>query len=235
MRVLLAILLLLQQGMMPGPGTPHAAGGGGATLALIQHPQSISNCTAGGSTCSVTLTQALGIGHLLVVASANVTSSSTITSINVGGTFVPCTGCAVNGSTLAAQGGWVLSTTATAGPIVITYSAAVSGDVVELREYSCTGGTVSHDADATADNGTDTSPFNGATLTLTGTNDVIVQWADGKTIDPTSVSAPYGNFDSAGGVGVADRLNTSSGTASSWIAAGNTSGKTAAAIAMKCQ
>lgn len=217
---------------MVGPATTPKASAA-AVVALVQHPNSGGSCS--GTTCSITLTQSIVAGDFLIIGSNATNTGITISSINVGGTLVPCTGCAINGASLNTQGGWVLSSTSTAGPVVVTFSASAGGlSEVGLWEFSCTGGTVSHDIDGTANNSTDTTPYNGVPLTLSGTNDAIVQWSDGVTQDPTSITT-YANFTSVNGIGMADLINTTSGTAPAWTAAANTGGKTAAAIAMKCQ
>jgi hypothetical protein len=212
------------------------ASAGGATAALNGSP-STANCT-GSATCSVTLSQSIPSGHFLIIGAATDLAATTMSSISVGGTLVPCTAsdCVFNsGHALNnTNGGWVLSTTSTAGPVVITFSQVVHS-FVAIYDYSCTGGTVSHDADNTADNATDTSPITGPVISTTGTNDVIVNWADGAGVDPTAVSAPFADFVSVSGVGFADHLNTNSGTGANFTAAGNSGGKTAAGIAMKCQ
>jgi hypothetical protein len=237
MKYLVAFLMLrsLSHGQMSqsiSNDVHHSSGG--PTIALIQHPNTGATCT-GGTTCSLTLTQPITAGDFLVFTSTT-SNNVTISSINVGGTLVPCAACQIAGASINTQGGWVLSATSTAGPVVITYSATTGAiaQLVSMWEFSCTSGTVSHDIDGTANNTTDTSPYNGVALSLLGTNDAIVQWSDGVVADPTSITT-YGSFTSVNGVGVADLINTASGTAPAWTAAGNSGGKTAAAIAMKCQ
>lgn len=244
MRRLVIVLLLSSLAFAQGVGGKGGVGGkagfgggaagGGATAALNGSP-STANCS-GATTCSVTLSQSIPSGHFLIIAAATDLPATTMSSISVGGTLVACSACVFNsGAGLQnSNGGWVLSTTSTAGPVVVTFSQ-VSHQFVSIYDYSCTGGTVSHDADNTANNTTDTSPITGPTITLAGTNDVIVNWTDGNGVDPTAVSAPFANFVSVGGVGFANHINTNSGTGASFPAVGNTGGKTAAGIAMKCQ
>lgn len=247
--LLLIAVLALGQGVTIAPKTTIAANtgvfpgaaSGGPTIALIQNPKVTGSS---GTTASITLTQPLttNANHFLVFGVASSTpGGQRILSINVGGTLIPCgstSSCYIEPGTALpyVDGGWVIGTTATAGPVVVSFSGvSFGGTIVEMREYSCTGGTISADVQGTRDNGTDTNPFSGPTLTLTGTNEVITAWSDGVGVDPTAVSSPYGNFDSANGVGFADHLNTSSGAAASYTAAGNSGGSTSAAIAMKCQ
>lgn len=244
MRTFLSVLILsvasfAQGGMMPGPGTVHSIGPG-ATAALVQKVASPS--CGGATTCAGTIV-AIGAGHSAVFVSESV-SVVVMASVSTGGTLVPCgggvanTGGNITGSGgLSIQCGWILSTTASSTTLTLTYSGTTGGAAWTMYEYSCTGGTVSHDQDNATQNGTDTTPFNGVTLSgLTGTNDFIVQAADGTNNDPSSVAGPYGDFLLGNnGLAAADLLNTTSGTAPVWTAAGNTAGKFAQAIAMKCQ
>lgn len=246
MRKLIIFSLLCSLAFAQGVGGKAGIGGkagfgggastGSATAALNGSP---STAQAGGAstTLSVTLNQSIPAGHFLVIAAVTDTAATTLSSISVGGTLVPCTACVFNsGHALTnTNGGWVLSTSSTAGPVVLTFSQSSTDRIAAIYDYSCTGGTVSHDADNTADNATDTTPITGPTITLAGTNDVIVNWADGAGVDPTAVGSPFANFASQSGIGFANHLNTNSGTGANFTAAGNTGGKTAAGIAMKCQ
>lgn len=208
--------------------------GGSPTLALLQHPT--ASWGSSTSTVSITLTQSIGTGNALIFLDATSATANRISSINVGGTLVPCGSsgsCYQSGGHgfTVTDGGWVLSSTATAGPVVVTYSGGIGTGGVQMREYSCTGGTISADTAGTRDSSTDTTPFNGVTLTLAGTNDVIMGLSGGTSQDASAVNSPYGNFDS----GWYDNINTSSGTAAVVTAAGNSGGSTTAAIALKCQ
>lgn len=210
------------------------SGGGGGTLTLLQHPAVPSSTCAGGTTCSLTLTQSIGTGNLLIITASAGNTASDIVSINVGGSLTIPAGCNFNGTALNTRCGYVLSSASTAGPVVITFSGSTLGINASLREYSCSGGTLTFDTSGHRDSGSDTSPFAGVGLTLGGTNDVILQFSDGVTVDPTAVST-YGNFESNNGVGIADLLNSTSATAPNWTAAGNSGGSTTGAIAIKCQ
>lgn len=238
--------LAFSQGMGGTAGAGGKAGFGGGlnasspTITLIQNPSAHPGGTP--TTVSITLTQSLTTdsSHFLVIGVLGENTGHRISSINVGGTLVACastSSCFKEPNTAFSyvDGGWVIGTTATAGPVVVTFTTAVLNPQVEIREYACSGGTVSADVQGTRDSSSDTTPFAGPTLTLGGTNDVIVAWADGTTIDPTSVAAPYGNFNSVNGLSFVDRMNTNSGAAASYTAASNTGGSTSAAIAMKCQ
>ena len=243
-RAILAMLLLCGCGLWMGQiplGGITKAGTSGPNLTLLQHP---NGQWSSGSTISITLTQSITAGSILIFGDQTNVTSARISSINVGGTLVACgasSSCfnsAAGHGMDTTDGGWVLSASATAGPVVVTYTGGLTAGRIEMREYSCTGGTASADVQGYRDSSTDTSPYNGVTLSPTGTNDVIVQWTNTAGNSPTSVSAPYGNFDITGAgeqFAMVDRLNTSSGTAPSFTAAGNSGGSTSAAIAVKCQ
>jgi len=236
MIVLVAGLCLGAQksGPAPGPGTVGNHAGGGATASLVQHPTngSCPNLT----TCSIPLTTSITAGNLGVFAyyyGAN--ASQTLSTTNNSGTFVHCSNCNT-GHNAAAGGqdfGWTISLGAQSSSIQYTFSINDTFATAEFREYKCTGGTWSFDTSGS--NGTAsgaTSPFAGQALTLGGTNEIVVQQA-GTDRSITAIST-YGNLDTPSGVGIADLLNTVSGTAPNWTSAGM-SAETHAAVAFKCQ
>lgn len=217
----------------------HHSSGGGAVATLVQK---VTSPTCGNATtCSGTIT-AIGAGHALIFLSQALATGIVMSSINTGGTLVACGGGALNtggniNGTIATsfQCGWVLSTTSSTTTMTVTYGATTTGAAWTMYEYACSGGTVSHDDDKAIANSIDTTPFNGATLTITGTNDFILVGGDGNNTDPTSITG-YGDFLGGGlGLGTGDLLNTTNGTAASFVAPANTGGKIANAVAMKCQ
>ena len=115
--------------------------------------------------------------------------------------------------------------------ITVTISSSQAIGTIEFVEYSFTSGPVSFDNDGVATL-TTCNPCTGPTLTLTGANDVIVQYtATGNTC--SNVSAPYtAPKDFPAGNGVAGAVNINAGTAVSWTYSGSTSGA-AAALAIK--
>jgi hypothetical protein len=229
----LAILALLLQGLpFPGPGMP-AASGGTPTLALVQHPTN-GACPASSSTCSVTVAST-GSGHLIVVGMGYGNGTQvTLSSVSGGGTYTVCTGCpGFDAAGLGTVMGYTLSSTSGATTITLNLSAAVGGSEAWAREYSCTNGALSYDTAGTHDNSTATTSATGATLTLTGTNDAIVQSVASGGSGVTAISAPYTTLDTPGGDGVANLLNTTSGAAPTWTQGNGVAA--ASGIAIKCQ
>lgn len=214
-----------------------AGGGGGATASIVQNPS--KQCTGSFTTCVVTMTQATGSGNLLFIANGGGITSARIQSINAGGTLVVSAGGCVNGGTshaISTDCAWVLSSTSGVSSITVTYSGTLTGVQLVIYELSCSGGTWSHDTENAADDGTSTSPYTGVSLAgLTGTNDVLFQWSDGFSVDPTAISGGYGNIISPNGITFADLLNSTAGSTPNWTAAGNTGGRTSAGAAFKCQ
>lgn len=208
----------------------------GGTWSLVQHPTVGTATCTNATTCSITLTQSLATGNaaIIVMGPGN---NVTISSINVGGslTLCPSSNChqfqSGSGDMDAA---YILSTSATAGPVIVTFSGSDGSSVGTLREYHCVGGTISADTSNSSQATGLSSPFTGQALSPTGLSDVIVSWAvDDANV--TAVASPYStNADFVQGVGFADRLNTTSGTAPSWTGASTTQA-VVGGVALKCQ
>lgn len=192
------------------------------TFAELQHPHNYS-CTS-GTTCAVTLTTGLSNGSLLTIQTYQ-TSPTIVTSASAGGTVTPCYGSIRGSSNIGYQSlSYIASTTATAGPITFTFAVSTGGGTsVQLREFSTGGGTPVIDACQSSLNAV-SSPFNGETLTLSGT-DVLVQAAGTDFASVTAVASPYdtnADFDgTTSGGGWARRLNSSVTTPPSWTATGS--------------
>lgn len=256
MRKLILLLLCAaawaQGGNTIAPGTTIApkttlvrpTGTGGATVTLVGTPSQY-HCTGGGTTCLFTPNQNVTAGHAMVFLGDSASAGVPMSSISQGGTLVAgstsglnSTGCS---TTVAGHGltgthcGWVLSSSGTSGSITITFAFSDTSFSGVMAEYACSGGTVSHDVDGNVDSATNTTPFAGVGLTLTGTNDFVLQYADGAVNDPTSITTYSGFIGTTHGPGWANLLNTTSGTAPNWTSAGNSSGNTGIATAMKCQ
>ena len=204
----------------------------GQSFTLVQLVSS-SGCT--GTTCSVTAS--LGAGHILFIGASTVNPGIKISSINVGGTYVP--GWMTNGGlytqTAYLDGGYIYPTTSTAGPIVVTFSGTTGGAHVDIAEVSFTGGTPSLDAlnsNLNYESATDSVP--GVGLNLTGSTDVVFQWAVTNT-NLTAITAPYSTHavfpNDETGQGAAIRLNTTSGAAPTWTSASGTNTSVTGAIA----
>lgn len=196
-----------------------------------------ADCAGGGAACTVPLSST-GSGHLLAIvgyAGTNVT----ISSINAGGTFVHCSNCQqFQALTGTIDAGWVLSSSSGVTSIIVTFSGNHAGAHVAIYEASCSGGTIAKDSNAagtgSGTNASASSPYTGQALTLSGTQDFIVA-AGVSDLDVTAAASPYNtNFNSVNGAGISYILNSTSGTAASWTAAGATKA-TFAALGFQCQ
>lgn len=252
MRYLLCWLILIAfasaQVRKVGPQTtvgPNTIPQGTVVSATVTLIQKVAGPACGNTTtCSGTIT-AIGAGHALIFINEALKIGVVMSSINTGGTLVPCGGGAANtggnldssATALSISCGWVLSTSSSSTTMTVTNNITPTQSSWTMYEYACSGGTVSHDTDNAAQNGTDTTPYNGVTLSITGTNDFILQGSDGLNTDPTAISGPYTDFLGPNGLGLGtgDLLNSTSGTAPTFTAAGNSGGKIASAVALKCQ
>lgn len=204
-------------------------------ISLVNHSESASCGNA--VTCSVALKGPVAQSNFLVITAWAINPVHVV-GIGSGGSFVD--GNVRNGATHTRgylSGGYVLSATATAGPIVVTFSGATGGAQVNIREYSVSGESLAFDATVDALYAPPANPFGPPTLTLTGANDLIVSWA-GASTNITSVAPPYGNADIANdetGSGTADLLNTTSGVPASWTAVNSATAAAAASMAFGFQ
>lgn len=209
-----------------------------ATWTLVQHPRN-NNC-ASTTTCTITLTQNTGTGHLIVIGLTVFSTSGTptISSVNAGaGTFVAnVSACSIHagaGSQTGVSCTYTLASVSGAASITINYSNgnATSGFTrAAAFEYSFTGSSIALDTANKADDGTATNPA-GVALTLTGTNDIIAQYVC-TAGTASAISGAYTNpADFQGGDGWAGAINTTTGTAPTWTATATGSSVSAAAIA----
>lgn len=205
------------------------------TFAELQHPGNYSCASA--TTCSVTLTTGITAGSLLVIQ-AMATNRVYPVSINVGGTLIPVysSNAFSSGNTKNIMQAYVCSATSTAGPVVVTFNGTTGGSRVELREFSVTGGcngnVVLDSASGSVNAGGST--FNGETQTVNGTNDVLAQFNNSKDTTVTSVASPWNtnaDFDPSGD-GYARKINTTVGTAPSWVGDVSSSFDATSAIAI---
>lgn len=191
-----------------------------ATWTLVQNPSNAACASA--TSCAVTLTQAVGNGNVLVILGDFFapTGTPSITAISAGGTFAH-PACDVRHSVtenVGASCGYVLSSTATAGPITVTYTNgnATSGDVaIAILEYHSTAGPGVFDTASTVDDAASTSPP-GVALTLAGAGEVVAQCLSSAGT-ASAITSPYTSpaiFPS--GYGFAGSINTASGAAPTW-------------------
>ena len=204
-------------------------------ITLVNHSQSVSCGNA--TTCSVALEGPVSHGNFLVITAWAINPVHVL-SISAGGTFVD--GYVRNGTAATRgflSGGYVSSTATTRGPIVVNFSGATGGAQVNIREYSVSSGTLVLDATGDILSKPTPNPIVAPTVTLTGTNDLIVSWA-GASTNIASVASPYGDADIANdetGSGTADLLNTTTGTAPSWSAVNPATAAASASLAFGFQ
>jgi hypothetical protein len=211
MRKLLPILVLLSVSCF------------GGTWALVQKPCNTA-CPASGTTCAVTVTST-GTGNILISTSIkdSASNTTTISSVSGGGTWTHPTGAnGVDASAGSSDSAYNLSSTSGATSITLTMSAASATIWTAcVREYSLTGATAAFDTTANRDQSTAATSFAGATLTLTGTNDLIVQYGTDTGACSAISGTGYGNFGQTGNTApngncIGDALNVSVGTANTW-------------------
>lgn len=224
--------LLSQTFPAPGPNVPHAFVAG-AAWTLVSTTTSNANCIYTTNNCDVVAT--IGAGHLLVFYSY--TNSPVSYSSATGDSFTHCPASAANSGSggYSVDCAYVLSA---AGGTNVTYtftwSGNASGIVVILLEYSYFGGSVSYDTGNAATAGTG-SP--GPSLTLSGTNDVVVQ-VNAAPCYPTGISgAAYTNpsflADSANFGAIAGAINQTSYSAPTWTSACSYFSTAVSAVAFK--
>lgn len=200
-----------------------------ASWTMVQHtitPDGTRPCS-NSTSCSMTVTST-GAGHLLVLV--HVMGSPMLqTGLSGGGTWVHPGGDASSTcGVIGLQGGsidvaYVLSSTAGATTISWNTNGFSFHDTAELYEFSYAG-TINFDVCGVFDtNGFAFNPF-GITLSLTGTNDAIIQVATVSHNSFTAIDSGYtGDFSGEGGLhhGLGYKINTSSGTAPRWTSGNN--------------
>lgn len=217
-----------------------------ASWASVQHvmgdaTNEAATCGGTGATCLVPIT--VSSGHYLAFHAVT-NNNVTISSISAGGSLTLCTssGCAANNGSNYVDAAHVLSSSSTTN-ITVTFSGAHGHAVVNIRDYSCSGGTISFDTFGGGNHsGGGGTTVTGITPTLSGTNDVITQESGDTSQDVSSVASPFGNLDispadgsGTGGVGFADNLNTSSATPPTWTLGGSSTSEAQNVLAAKCQ
>ena len=174
-------------------------------------------CSTAATSCSVTVT-ALGAGHLVYVAGAESTNTVSLSSVTATGeTFTVDSGCrnAGDSTTGGTDCAYTLSAVGGATTVTCNWSASTAGTCY-VKEFPFTNSPASKDASSSIFDSSACGSCPGVALTLTGTNDVIMQAAAcGDTC--TAISSPYtGTFNVGDGNGYAHSLNTTSGTAPTW-------------------
>jgi hypothetical protein len=225
--LLLAGVAFAQQWQLGTHTTPPSSGSSGWTL--VQHvPVTGAACGTGSTSCTATVAPT-GSGHLLVILGTIYNTSQSVS-------FVTSAACGVswaypagahyyNGAQGAGtNGAYCLSSASGVTSITVTLSGTPGSGLqtFDFIEYAWSGSTISLDGAPASGNVIESSTPSGIAQTLSGSNDVIVQWirTDRSTSsDVTSISGSYSNpFDTptADATGYAGSINTSNGAAPTW-------------------
>lgn len=183
-----------------------------ATVTL-GHTNSASVSITGTGT-AVTVTS-IPSGHFVMGTVVWDTAGRTLSSCTAtSSTCVVDTGCH---GTLSGVGAidcfYILSAGATLTSITLTASATTTGNWY-INDYSTTAGPMAKDTECTGTPASSSTPA-GCNLTLSGTNDVILQ---AISCSQTCSGTPSGwtNGVNTSGDGQADKQNTNSGTGPTW-------------------
>lgn len=202
------------------------------TFTLVQSFPTTVGCS-GSTTCSMALPGSLAVGHLVTIQ-CYTANAVTIQSVNVGGTIVPVYSVGTgNTNSFFPTYGYIVSSTSTAGPVVVTFSSAMgTGSTCYGRELSYSSGTPKLDfARGTLKAGT-TSVTGETVSTLTGSNDYMVEANNTDYQITTAVAGTgwaNGKFDATNGPGWANKLNSITSTAPTWtISSGSGNAATSA-------
>jgi hypothetical protein len=194
-----------------------------ASFTLVQVTKSPAHPCGSSASCSMSVTST-GAGHLLVLMFfSSSTHNIKQTGMTGGGTWVhpgvdAAGACQQAGSGLTVDCAYVLSSTAGATTVSWNADSTIFHDIAVFYEFSFTGSSVAFDTSNTASlTGFSTNPTAPA-LTLTGSNDVILEGLQGSnnamsTID-SGFSGVYDNTDAI--IGAAYLVNTASGTPPTW-------------------
>ena len=217
MRKLLAILPILLYLLCASPAR--------ATFSNVQLSAGVCVC----STTSFTV-PSTGSGNLLALMVTDSTGSAYyVTSVTSGGTWTVPTGCQqlVSGG-FSQSCAYAPSSTSGVTSITLNFTSNASYSW-RYWEVHSTLGTIALDPSGglgvTGFITPGTTSATGVTLTLTGTNDYIMQGIAGYSAAPNAIASPYADFQAGNESnldGYGDRLNTTSGTAPAWTMASST-------------
>lgn len=206
------------------------------TWALVAGGDNVNNaCANGSATCAVTV-QSTGSGNLTVIWCKFSNTADTISSVSDGSaTYGLCTASACHSSDSTNANGtdiaYALSSTSGKTSITVTKSSTNNAWVCRILQYSTTAGPAVYDVGGNRNQSTNTTSPAGVTLTLGGSNDVIIQ-SDLASV-PTAISGSYttpADFDGTRNYGVAGWVNTSSGSAPTWTQTNSRSSLSAVAF-----
>lgn len=219
----LALLLLVLTSsawgqMLQAMSTAKPPAGVGSFTHIQAFPTSVG--CSGSTTCSMALPASLTAGSLVTIQ-CYVTNSVQISSVNVGGTIVPVYSASGEGNTntLFPASGYIVSASATAGPVVVTFTGAMgAGTTCYGHEFSYDTGTPKLDWAASRLHSGTTS-VTGETPVFSGTKDVQVQDNNTDYQVTTAVAGTGwtgGKFDASNGPGWAYKINSIDTTAPTW-------------------
>lgn len=244
----LAISAAAQGGKILTPiMSPSSAPAGGTGTWALKHAGVQNTCSGSGTSisCSATVTSTTA-GSILVACATFLGAPTPVTAMAGDSTWTHATNTYLsvandgNGShttdcyyILSATGG---ATTITASATYGSFFTYVDIFVSEFT-YTSGGGAPTFDVGNNADDGGGCTTCAGPSLSITGTDDLIIQVANGWDEAATAISGTYTNpklLDSSYPHGaMAGSLNVSSYSAPNWTFSGNTKGKIVAAFALK--
>ena len=206
-----------------------------ATWSLVQHP---TKATCSGSSCAITVSST-GSNHVAIITvQLNTSSSVVISSVSGGGTWTHPAGCQqADAGGADVDAAYTLATSSGATSITVNLSATGGSNWSMGFEEASLTGTPSFDKCGVRDQSSSTTNPVGVSLSITGTNDFIVQsvrW--GGTITCPMNSNPSGATynspcDAPGGNGIAGAINATTGNAPTWSSDNNSGPMNAIAIA----
>lgn len=187
-----------------------------ATLSLVHHSTSGSLvCNTGCTAFSLGFTASSG--NVLEVFAFN-SQNAFINAGNVGfGTWVFPANCAEfqSAGTGEVSCGYVILTSTTTSITMSMNIGSTVNTVLDVREYSSTLGTPAVETVpapvGSASCGASGTPCNAPAVTVSGSNDVIVS-AIATGDSACNANSPFGNFSAPTGDGIADNINTATGT-----------------------
>lgn len=203
-----------------------------ATWTFVQ-TATTATCTSTSNTCAVSGLATLGAGHVVIVI-MDITLSATISSVSdgAGSTWNLCPTSECHNGTLSAKQidmAYTINELGATATITVTRSNSTSATWrVRAYEFAPTG-SVSYDKGGNSASSSATTAPPGVALTLSGSNDVIVQAIFGGTV--TAIDGAYnGNGTFSTNFAWAYALNTTTGTAPTWTQASTTAAVAAIAI-----
>ena len=211
----------------------------GSTNQITQVQQvtgSAATCgSSTGTSCAVAVA-ATGSRNILIAMFALQSGGSSVTAVSdsTGGTWVHAPNCYAALDAQDVDCWYVLSSTLGAVTVTGTLSTSGSGRAVEFYEFSIGAGCVANfdNSGSRVDIASLSQP--GIGLSLTGTNDVMVQGIYGGTV--SSIGGGYAEASGVNNRAAASLLNTISGAAPVWTLSGvpSTAAVNAIAISEAC-